>query len=415
MHILYIHQYFITPSQQGGTRSYEFARLFIEAGHTVTMITSGLMNPEFPVEAGKEWTEYEHEGIRIISVAAGYNDARAGTGMGGIRRVIAFHRFAWAASRIGKLLHKPDIVFATHTPLTVGLSGMHLSQHFDTPFIFEVRDLWPDALINIGALKNPVGIAYLRFLERKFYRAADHIIALSPGMKQGVLRQGIADEKVTVVPNSSDLSLFEPANDGSEYRDKLGLGDRLAAIYFGAMGVANGLDYALQAAMHLKHLGRNDIVIVLHGEGGEKDRLKKIAADEELDNVVFSNSVPKKADMAKIVAACDVCLTIYKATKEVTWSPNKLFDALAAGRPVVINVGEWLGGIVEDNKCGYSVSPEDPIALANALIALADDPKTRYLMASNARKTAEDHFSRESLAAKIEDVFRNAINVTDSA
>jgi len=409
MRILYVHQYFITPAQQGGTRSYEIARYLVKQGHAVTMITSGLMNPEFPVRAGETASEYEHEGIRIVSIAAGYNDARAGTGMGGYRRMLEFHRFARVAARVGRGLSRPDVVFATHTPLTVGLAGIRLSRHFDVPFVFEVRDLWPDALINIGALTNPLGIWHLRRLERKIYHAADHVIALSPGMKAGVCRQRVPEEKVTVVPNASDLHLFRPDLDGSAQRERLGLGDRFAAIYFGAMGVANGLDYALDAAEVLRTRGRDDIVLVLHGEGGRKAALKEQAERQGLDNVVFSDSVPNKADVARIVAGCDVCMTIYQATKEVTWSPNKLFDALAAGKPVVVNVGEWLAEIVEGNECGMHVSSEAPGELADALIDLADHPEKRERMGVNARRVAEEQFAREKLAARVEGVLRDAV------
>lgn len=409
MHILYIHQYFITPAQNGGTRSYEFSKSFLKAGHKVTMITSGVQNPEFPVKPGETYTEHEHEGIRILSINAGYNDARAGTGMGGYKRMINFHRFANLAAKVGQSITDADVIYATHTPLTVGLTGIKLAKQLNLPFVFEVRDLWPDALINIGALTNPLGIWHLRRMERKIYHAADHVIALSPGMKQGVCNQNVPEDKVSVIPNSSDLNLFKPTNDGKAHRERLGLGDRMAAIYFGAMGLANGLDYALDAAKQLQQRGREDIVIVLHGEGGEKERLKQRAKEEGLTNVVFSDSVPNKSDVADIVAGCDVCMTIYRATKEVTWSPNKMFDAMAAGRPVMINVGQWLGQTVEENDCGKAVAAEDPSELADALIDLADNPDKRARQAANARQTAERLFDRKILAEKVEQVLSNAI------
>jgi glycosyltransferase involved in cell wall biosynthesis len=246
-------------------------------------------------------------------------------------------------------------------------------------------------------------------MERKIYHAADHIIALSPGMKEGVCKQNIPEDKVTVIPNSSDLNIFKPSNDGTAHRERMGLGDRTAAIYFGAMGLANGLDYALDAAAELQRRKRDDIVIILHGEGGEKESLKKRAKAEGLDNVIFSDSVPNKTDVADIVAGCDICMTIYRATKEVTWSPNKMFDAMAAGRPVLINVGEWLGQTVEENDCGKAVAAKDPNELADALIDLADDPAKRARQGANSRKTAEQYFDRKILAEKVQQVLSNAI------
>ncbi|MEE1877678.1 glycosyltransferase family 4 protein [Altererythrobacter litoralis] len=410
MKILYVHQYFITPAQHGGTRSYEFAKHLMSRGHEVTMITSGLQNTEFPVKAGDKVTEHDCDGIRVLSIAAGYNDARRGTGMGGFARMRNFLRFANLATKVGKTVAKPDIILCSHTPLTVGLTGIRLKKHFGVPFVFEVRDLWPDALINIGALRNPLAIWFLRRMERRAYDGADHIVALSPGMKLGVCRQGVAEEKVSVIPNSSDLELFHPDIDGSEHRERLGLRGKFTAIYFGAMGLANGLDYALEAANILKRRERDDIVLVLHGEGGMKSDLKARAAHANLTNVIFSDSLPSKQEVSRVVASCDVCMTIYKATKEVTWSPNKMFDALAAGKPVLINVGQWLGETIEENGCGISCSPEDPTDLADALEKLSADPHLRARMGRNSRALAENEFDRKKLAARLENVLAETLS-----
>jgi len=411
MHILYIHQYFVTPRQQGGTRSYELSRYLIGKGHHVTMITSGLQNPEFPVKKGERVTEYETDGIRVLAVRAGYNDARAGTGKAGWRRMLSFHVFARAAGKVGKRVANPDIVFATHTPLTVGFAGMALKRHFGIPFVFEVRDLWPEGMVNIGTLRNPFAIAYLRWMSRTFYHTADHISAASPGMRDGIMRYGIGAGKITVITNASDLELFHPGKDGVAERKRLGLGDRFAAIYFGAMGQANGLDYVLEAAAELKLRGRQDIVLVLHGEGGCKADLKRRAQEDGLNNVVFSDPVPEKAQMAAIVGGCDACLTIYEACKETSWSPNKFFDSLAAGKPVIVNVPGWLGDTVRNGACGLQTDPANPLTLANALENLADDSEFRDLCGKNARRLAEDEFAREKQAAKLELVFKNLLNL----
>ena len=164
MHILYLHQYFATRNGSTGTRSYEFARHLVGKGHRVTMITSGLANREFPVPDGDKYAEFETEGIHVAAIAAAYNDPHVGTGLSGWRRMLTFYQFAWLAERLGKKFPKPDIILATHTPLTIGLAGLNLSRHFDVPFVFEVRDLWPDALVNVGALKNPLAIPSLKKL-----------------------------------------------------------------------------------------------------------------------------------------------------------------------------------------------------------------------------------------------------------
>jgi len=406
--ILYIHQYFASRQGRTGTRSYEFGRYLVEQGHAVTMLTSGLANREFPVCRNEPCCEYEIDGIRLISVAAAYNDPYLGTAMSGWRRMLQFHHFARAAAQVGKGLGAPDVVFATHTPLTVGLAGLELSRYFRVPFVFEVRDLWPEALVNVGALSNPLAIWWLRRMARRIYRGAAHIIALSPGMKEGIVRTGVPAGHVTVIPNASDLDLFRPGLDGSAARERLGLGRRFAAIYFGAMGLANGLEYAVEAARILAARGRDHLVLVLHGSGGKRQELEDRVRRYGLANVVFSPLVPDKEDVARIVAGCDVCLTIYRAAREQTWSPNKMFDALAAGKPILINVPGWLGETIEQNHCGRYVDPQRPEALADALEELADDPERCRQMGANARALAERQFDRRILAARLEEVLRNA-------
>ena len=409
MHILYLHQYFVTQKGMTGTRSYEFAKYLVSKGHQVTMITSGLLNDEFPLPKGRKYMELEVEGIRVVPIAAAYNNPYIGTDMRGWQRMIKFYQFARLATHVGKKLEKPDVVFATHTPLTIGLAGIALGRHFKVPFVFEVRDLWPEALVNIGAMKNPLGIWWLRRMARKIYTAARHIVALSPGMKEGIVRTGIPSERVTIIPNASDLGLFRPDLDGSLPRERLGLGDRFTAIYFGAMGLANGLEYVIEAARILAERGKDHIAIVLHGDGGKRSELEKMARNYKLNNVVFSNLVPDKTEVAQIVAGCDACMTIYRSAREHTWSPNKMFDALAAGKPVLINVSGWLGDMIEENNCGRRLDPHRPEMLAEALEELASNPELCREMSTNARSLAEREFDRTKLAQRLENTLSEVV------
>jgi glycosyltransferase involved in cell wall biosynthesis len=276
--------------------------------------------------------------------------------------------------------------------------------------VFEVRDLWPEALVNVGALTNPAVIWWLRRMAHRIYREADHIVALSPGMKEGIVRTGVPSEKVTVIPNASDLDLFRPDLDGTASRERLGLGQRFAAIYFGAMGMANGLEYVIEAARISAERGKDHLVFVLLGSGGRRDELENLARTYGLNNVVFRPPAADKEEVARIVAGCDACLTIYRATKEHSWSPNKMFDALAAGKPVLINVPGWLGDTIEKNDCGRYVDPHRPEALAEALEELSNDPALCLRMGENARALAERQFDRRLLAAQLEEVLKNAVD-----
>lgn len=411
MHVLYLHQYFVTRQGFTGTRSYEFARRLVARGHRVTMIKSGLFAVDgLDVPPGRQYTEMDVEGIRVVPIAAGFANSHKGTGMGGYRRVREFQSFAKLATAVGKKLDRPDVVYATSTPLMIGFAGRDLARHFRVPFVFEVRDVWPQALINTGTLRNPLVIWWLRRIERKIYAAADHIVALSPGMKTGVMAAGVPDGKITVITNGSDADLFRPDLDGSAARRRLQLGPRFAAIYFGAMGRANGLDYVIDAARILRDRGRDNIVLVLHGSGGTKDGLWARARELGLTNVIFSDSVPDKAAVAELVAGCDACLTIYAATdQEQSWSPNKMFDGLAAGKPVLINVPGWLREVIENNGCGLFADPKRPEALADALADLAADPSLCVEMGRKARGLFEAQFSREILTQRLEQVLTAAV------
>lgn len=370
--------------------------------HQVEMITSGLENSILPCRSGEKFSFYLQDGIQVVSVRAGYNNARKGTQLSGWRRMLSFHNFSRLATQYCISGKKPDLVFATHTPLTVGLAGLEVKRRFGVPFVFEVRDLWPEALVNIGSLRNQMAISYLKWMARKIYRGADHIIAASPGMKEGIMNYGIPDDKIDVITQGCDLDLFSPDNDGASQRNRLGIGNRMAAIYFGAMGMANGLEYLLDAARILKDRGRDDIVIVFHGQGKFKESLKETAQKEGLTNTVFSDVVPSKRDLAKIVAGCDVALTIYKGSKETSWSPNKFFDGISAGKPVVTNVDGWLGRLVREAGCGIVSSAADPVTLADALATYADNPDRRVADGYSARKLAEERFSRKDLCCELE-------------
>lgn len=404
MRILYLHQYFNTREGTGGTRSYEMARRLAANGHEVSLITSGLhASPRFAITGSESHRQVEIDGIRVVSIPAAYNDPRFGTTLSAEKRLRAFYEFALVSFRIGCTLSRPDLVFATHTPLTIGFAGSALARHFAAPFVFEVRDLWPASLVNLGILQNGCLTATMRAIEKGLCQQAARVVTLSPGMRKGILQHDIASERIAMIPNGADVDLFGPHIDGTEKRQSLALKDDFVAIYFGAMGRANGLHYVLDAAKVLLQRGRNRIRIILHGAGSEKQSLICRAQDEGLNNIVFSDPVLNKSELAKLVAASNACLTIYAGeNREQSWSPNKFFDALAAGKPILVNVGGWLSELVEDNRCGQFVDPTRPKSLADALISLADAPEMAAAMGRRSRSLAEREFSRDNLADRFE-------------
>jgi glycosyltransferase involved in cell wall biosynthesis len=400
MRILYLHQYFMTRAGIGGTRSYEFARRFVARGHEVSMVTAA---------SSAEDARREVDGIDVIPVRAGYSDYVTGTAMSYPRRVAAFAQFAAAATAAVLRQPKPDVIYATSPPLTMALPAMAAARRHGAPLVFEVRDLWPEAPIQMGALRNPLAQRGARALERLVYRTAAEVIALSPGMRDGVVAAGKDPEHVTLVPNASDLELFSPAVDGAPARERLGLGDRFVCSYFGTMGEANDLTPVIEAAALMQERGEDGVAFVLHGQGKRRAALEELARRRRATNVVFSDPIRDKESVAQLAAASDACMTIYKDVPILaTCSPNKLFDTFAAGRPAIVNTEGWLRELVEDNEAGVFVRPGDPADLAARVAELRDKPELVERYGRNARGLAEREFGRDMLAERALSVLERA-------
>ena len=399
MNILYLHQYFVTRSQVGGTRSYEFARYLVSQGHRVTMVTSTSGSPA----VGAERTSHRDvDGIQVIEVQAGYEALLHGTALGYLARTLAFIKFAIASTWVVLRQPKPDVVFATSTPLTIGIPALAASWFHKAPLVFEVRDLWPEAPIQLGAIRNLLIIQTLQWFERTIYRHSAHVVALSPGMRDGVIAAGVSPDRVSMIPNASDLELFSPQVDGTEFRSRLGLNGQFVCSYFGAMGEANDLTQVVEAAKWLHEKGEKGIAFVLHGRGKRRSELEKLCRDQGLKNVIFSEPIPDKHAIARLAAASDACMTIYKNIPILyTCSPNKLFDTLAAGRPAIVNSPGWLRELVESNEAGLYARPGDGAHLAECVRYLRDHPEVAKTYGQNARRLAEQQFDRNKLAAQL--------------
>ena len=370
MRILYLHQFFITRAGVGGTRSYEFARRFVARGHAVRMVTAG----------GGHRTV---EGIEVAGVRGGYSDYVSATGVSYPRRMLAFAQFALAATAEALRGPRPDVIYATSPPLTMALPGLLASMRWRVPLVFEVRDLWPEAPIQMGALRSPPARRLARALERFVYRRSSRVIALSPGIRDGVVAAGAPAATVALVPNAADLDLFSPG----ERRAK-----RFTVAYFGTMGEANDLEPVLGAARELP-----DVRFVLMGDGKRREELARAAPA----NVELPGAAQSKQAVARLAAASSVCLTLFKDVPVLaTNSPNKLFDTFAAGRPAIVNMDGWMRDLVEANEAGLHVAAGDPHDLAHKVRWLRDHPEEVERIGRNARALAERQFDRDELAAR---------------
>lgn len=395
MNILYFHQHFSTPKGSTGIRSYEMAKRLIHHGHSVTMVCGTYGGGETGLESeffgGKR--EGFVDGIRIIEFDLAYSNSD-----GFLKRSITFVKFALKSIGLA-FTEKYDVLFATTTPLTAGIPGIFARWLRGKPFVFEVRDLWPELPKEMGVIKNPVILGLMSLLEWASYRSAHRCIGLSPGIVEGIKKRGVPADKIAMVPNGCDLSIFTQPRE--PWRPKGVAQEDLMAIFTGTHGMANGLDAVLDVAMELQSRGRNDIKLVLVGQGKLKPQLEAKAQEMQLNNVVFHPPVNKQK-LAGLMASADVGMQVLANIPAFYYgtSPNKFFDYISAGLPVINNYPGWLAGMIEDSQCGFAVAPENPQAFANALEQAADNLETLIKMGASARQLAENQFDRQLLADK---------------
>jgi glycosyltransferase involved in cell wall biosynthesis len=400
--LLYFHQHFATPRGASGTRSYEFARVLIARGHQVTVVCgahaqSGL---ELPYDASRDWHRGDVDGIDVISLPLTYANRDSH-----LRRGWTFLRFALRSVGLALQLDY-GLAFATSTPITAVIPGLAAKWFRGKPFVFEVRDLWPELPRALG-LRNPFVLGGMSLLEFLGYRSADACIGLSPGIVDGIRAR--ADERlpVAMIPNGCDLELFHPAKRARLTLPGIGPDDFVAG-FTGAHGVANGLDAMLDVAAELKRRGDTRVKLVFIGDGKEKERLASAAAERGLSNCLFFPPVPK-AELGAITASLDCGLMVLKDIPAFYrgTSPNKFFDYLAAGIPVVNNYPGWLAGLITEHRCGIVVPPGNVAAFADALQSLAADVAGRRAMGAAARALAEKEFARPLLAARFSAVLES--------
>lgn len=400
MHVLYFHQYFNTPRSAGGTRSYEMAQRLLQRGHKVTMVcVSQGQNKDLEL-SGSDKDLFRRgvvDGIDIIQFNLEYSNHQSL-----LQRAWLFICYAVVSIYFALTLDY-DLVFATSTPLTAGIPGIFAKLLRRKPFVFEVRDLWPELPRAMGVVTNPFVLAGMSILELMAYRMASSCIGLSPGIKEGIARRSSKGKKVNMIPNGCDLDIFVPGD-----REKLELPgitpDDCVAVFTGAHGIANGLHAVLDAAKILKERNRKDIKLFFIGDGKLKPDLIARSQREELRNCFFLDPMPK-VKLGKIVSCADVGLMILDNIPAFYYgtSPNKFFDYIASGLPVLNNYPGWLAEMISKYNCGIAVPPGDPHAFADALCRLADSRHDRPILSKNARSLAEKYFNRDLLANQFVD------------
>jgi glycosyltransferase involved in cell wall biosynthesis len=403
--ILYIYQYFGTPEQATGIRGYEFARNWTHRGNRVIMLTTTTKFHNNPLITGsKKRLLYKViiDGINVSAFRLFYKQK-----MNNFRRMTNFFSFAFYSTIYGLFFLKGfDIVYATSTPLTVGIPALIFKLLRKKPYIFEVRDQWPQIPIAMGAIRNKLLIKILLCLEKIIYRNAEAIITLSSGMAKGVKEVlKTVNKSIYTIPNCSDLDLFDPNLKGDNIRKILHIRNKIVFLYAGSLGKVNYIDFLIEAASELKH--EKDIHFIIIGFGSEENRLREQIKLLKLVNVDFLGSVPKK-DLPQYYAACDVSLSLINNYPIIEHnSANKFFDSLAAGKPILLNYSGWQRELLEKYQAGLGCRLCDLEEFIKKIKYIKEHRKDLKQMGSNSRKIAETLFSREKLSLE-------ALNVINS-
>lgn len=392
--VLYFHQHFSTPQGATGTRSYEMARRLVASGHDVTMVCgsygAGKTGLEGAFSNGRR--EGVVDGIRVIEFDLAYSNRD-----GFLRRTSTFLRFAWRSVH-ASLTEPADLVFATSTPLTAAIPGIAAKLLRGRCFVFEVRDLWPELPRAMGVIRNLLALAAMGLLEWAAYRCADRLIGLSPGIARGVGRFGKSPDRIAMIPNGCDVEIFsEPV----EPWRPAGVGPTdFMAVFTGTHGPANGLNAVVDAAAELRRRGVSDIKLVLVGDGKEKDALVARGLAEDLDSVLVFHGPVAKTRLTGLLASADLGMQILANVPAFYYgtSPNKFFDYLAAGLPVLTNYPGWVADLITEAGAGIATPPDSPAAFADGLIAARDESiRTRR---SDAARALAARFSRDRLGVQ---------------
>lgn len=380
--VLVFYQYFTTRAGSWSTRYYEFAKRWVEAGAEVTIVTSSYDKSDL---RGTGWRRHEIcEGIQVVVLGGAVSSAH-----GFQRRVLGFLHYAIVATWYA-LTRPADVVIASSGPITVGIPGLAARVLRGRKLVFEVRDLWPQGAIELGVLRPGILASLAYAFARWCYRASSRVIACSEGMRDGVFAEEHTAQ-ITVIPNASDTDLFAPAPVAAHPP---------FVIYAGSLGRMDDGHALVDLAAELARRGRGEILVRVYGTGPDREAIRARGELLGLTNLRIEGLVSKE-ELARILPRAVAALVLFRPGPVMdTVSPNKLFDALAAGVPVIQTTEGWIRQLLAVAEAGLTVPSGDIQAMSEAVLALADDATRRERMGRAARNLAETRFSREQLAAQ---------------
>lgn len=351
MKILYLHQYFATPRNSGGIRSYQFSRRLVESGHRVDVITSSAFLKDEIDTNFFILKKVVIDGINIHIINVPYSNK-----MRFFFRLLAFILFASISSIYILKFRYINLIYATSTPLSIGIPALIGSKLLRKKLIFEIRDMWPDIPISLGIISNKILISTLYYFENLIYKSSTKIVALSPGMKKSIIEKGVSSEKIITIPNGCDLEDFKlvsPTSNLEKY--KLNKETKIC-LYAGTLGKVNDIPYIIKLAAEFERQKLNLIIIII-GDGSEKNHALSLSKQLNLTYSVKFLSPLSKEKLIPYIKAVDACISTTVNNKSLyDNSANKFFDSLAAGKPIFINYKGWQKNMIEESDLGLTLS-----------------------------------------------------------
>ena len=396
MRILFFTHYFPPEGNAPASRTHENCKRWVRRGHKVTVITCAPNVPDGVIYDGYKNKLYQSEnvdGIHVIRVWT-YIAANKGT----IQRIINYVSYVLSAVFFSLFLKKPNLIIATSPQFFCGWAGVIVSQLRRVPFILEIRDIWPEFIVAVGALRNKQLLRILEWLEQKMYAAAQHIVTVGKGYKQKLIEKGVPAQNISVIPNGFDSEIFYPRQSDDKIRQHYHLNHEFVCSYVGTIGMACGLEVVLRVAKLLKNRKRNDIRFLLVGAGATKNALQKQALEENLDNITFVGRQNKHL-IPGFLSISDACLVHRKKTDIFkTVLPSKLFEAAAMAEPVILGVEGYAAEFLREANAGICIEPENAEQLTQAVEELADNPQLCRSLGQSGRKYVMEYHDRDSLA-----------------
>lgn len=400
MHILFLSHNFPPEVNALATRTYEHCRRWVAAGHRVTVVTCAPNYPRGIVFEGyrNAWrSEEAMDGIRVVRVGT-----LLAPNEGFLRRTIYYLSFMFRAAFFGVTLRGVDVVVSSSPQFFGGWAGVLCRWMRRWPFVLEIRDIWPESIIAVGAMRQSPAIRFLEWMEHRMYAAATHIVTVGEGYKKQLLERGVPESKITVVPNGVDLSRGPTPVRNEEIRRQFASEGKFVCAYVGTVGMAHGLEVVIEAADQLCSRGRNDVQFWIVGDGAERAALEDQARSRGLDNVVFTGLVSKDR-VAEYIACADASLVHLRGTALFgTVIPSKIFEIIDARIPIIMGVRGDARDIVVNNGAGVEMTPDDPVSLIECLDKVAASPDAYR----HGREYIAKFYNRDELASRMLDVLR---------